>query len=217
MINDEEFFSKSADDLAMALVGKTLFHKVENTWLSATIIETEAYYLAEKGSHSSLGRTPSREPMFAAPGTIYMYYARGGDSLNFSAMGAGNAVLIKSAIVGQDTQHNTRAMHLMQNHLGQHTRPPHRLLSGQTLLCKGLGLKVPDWWGKQFQPERFYLQDIGNRPAQLVQTTRLGIPTGRDEHLMQRYIHPDHLKSCTKNPLTMRNNPPPLKMVKNPS
>jgi DNA-3-methyladenine glycosylase len=31
-----------------------------------------------------------------------MYYARGGDSLNFSAHGPGNAVLIKSAYPWQD-------------------------------------------------------------------------------------------------------------------
>jgi DNA-3-methyladenine glycosylase len=35
--------------------------------------------------------------LFLDGGHIYMYYARGGDSLNFSAHGPGNAVLIKSA------------------------------------------------------------------------------------------------------------------------
>jgi DNA-3-methyladenine glycosylase len=35
--------------------------------------------------------------LFLDGGHIYMYYARGGDSLNFSAQGPGNAVLIKSA------------------------------------------------------------------------------------------------------------------------
>ena len=65
--------------------------------LAAQIIETEAYEITDKGSHAYLGRTPSREALFAPSGTIYMYYARGGDSLNFSARGDGNAVLIKSA------------------------------------------------------------------------------------------------------------------------
>ncbi len=54
-------------------------------WLSARIIETEAYYVAEKGSHASLGYTEKRKALFLDGGHIYMYYARGGDSLNFSA------------------------------------------------------------------------------------------------------------------------------------
>ncbi|MDV3444008.1 DNA-3-methyladenine glycosylase, partial [Pseudomonas otitidis] len=33
-------------------------------WLSARIIETEAYYLAEKGSHASLGYTEKRRALF---------------------------------------------------------------------------------------------------------------------------------------------------------
>lgn len=42
-------------------------------------------------------------------GTIYMYYARGGDSLNISCQGEGNAVLIKSAIPYREAK-NLEAM-----------------------------------------------------------------------------------------------------------
>jgi len=67
--------------LARALIGKVLRHRVDHPdggriWLAAKIIETEAYYLTEKGSHSSLGWTEARRAMFMEPGTIYMYYAR---------------------------------------------------------------------------------------------------------------------------------------------
>jgi DNA-3-methyladenine glycosylase len=83
--------------LARELLGKVIRHRVNGLWLSARIIETEAYYCAEKGSHASLGYTEKRKALFLDGGHIYMYYARGGDSLNFSAQGPGNAVLIKSA------------------------------------------------------------------------------------------------------------------------
>jgi DNA-3-methyladenine glycosylase len=83
--------------LARDLLGKVIRHRVGDLWLSARIIETEAYYCAEKGSHASLGYTEKRKALFLDGGHIYMYYARGGDSLNFSAQGPGNAVLIKSA------------------------------------------------------------------------------------------------------------------------
>jgi DNA-3-methyladenine glycosylase len=66
--------------------------------LKAIIVETEAYYLNDKASHAYLGYTHKRQALFMPPGTVYMYYSRGGDSLNVSCKGEGNAVLIKSAV-----------------------------------------------------------------------------------------------------------------------
>ena len=83
-------------------------------WLSARIIETEAYYQAEKGSHASLGYTHKRRALFMDGGVIYMYYARGGDSLNFSAAGPGNAVLIKSGHPWVDARSGPEALARMQ-------------------------------------------------------------------------------------------------------
>lgn len=94
----DDFFDRDAQMLARELLGKVIRHRVGEIWLSARIIETEAYYVAEKGSHASLGYTEKRKALFLDGGHIYMYYARGGDSLNFSAHGPGNAVLIKSGV-----------------------------------------------------------------------------------------------------------------------
>lgn len=94
----DSFFDRDAQVLARALLGKIIRHRHQGHWLAARIIETEAYYLAEKGSHASLGYTEKRRALFLDGGHIYMYYARGGDSLNFSAQGPGNAVLIKTGI-----------------------------------------------------------------------------------------------------------------------
>ena len=89
----DAFFNRDARQLARELLGKVVRHRVDGLWLSARIIETEAYYLEEKGSHASLGYTHKRRALFMDGGVVYMYYARGGDSLNFSAGGPGNAVL----------------------------------------------------------------------------------------------------------------------------
>jgi DNA-3-methyladenine glycosylase len=94
----DSFFDQDAQALAVALLGKVMRAKYRGRWLLARIVETEAYYLAEKSSHSSKGYTEKRKAMFMAPGTIYMYYSRGGDSMNISARGEGNAVLIKSGV-----------------------------------------------------------------------------------------------------------------------
>ena len=88
------------------------------------------------------------------------------------------------------------------------TRREAEVCRGQTLLCKALDLRVPDWDRRRFSRETFYIEDVGARPTTLIQSTRLGIPAGRDEHLMYRFIHPDFIRWCTSNPLTKRDRVP---------
>lgn len=201
------FFAQDACQLAMALLGKVLRVKYQQSWLAAKIIETEAYYLHDKASHASLGYTPKRKALFMSPGTIYMYYARGGDSLNVSAQGDGNAVLIKAGIPYLDKVTSTYELALMQqlNPIkGDTLRHTDKLCAGQVLLCRALGLKVPKWDQQQFDRRHFYIEDVGYVPHTIIQTTRLGIPLGRDEHLPYRYIDQAHVRSCSSNPLTKR-------------
>jgi DNA-3-methyladenine glycosylase len=181
-----------------------LRRRVGPLWLSARIIETEAYYLQDKGSHASLGCTLKRRALFMAAGTLYMYYARGGDSLNISVAGAGNAVLIKAGYPWLDALSNPASLAYMQKLNPAATggcRLPQRLCAGQTLLCRALALKVPEWDGRRFDATCFFIDDIGTSPAQLIRTTRLGIPSGRDEHLPYRYVDPEYAPFCTRNPL----------------
>ena len=206
---ETHFFDHNATTVAKSLLGKIIRRRYQNCWLACRIIETEAYYQKEKGSHSSLGVTEKRKAMFMPPGTIYMYYARGSDSLNVSVRGKGNAVLIKSAFVWFDDRSPESNLKLMQ-HLnpvkGSNTiRPKEKLFSGQTLLCHSLNLKVKEWDQKTFDLNNFYIEDVGNRVTKIIQTSRLGIPSGRDEHLMYRFIDYDFAKYCTSNPLSKRN------------
>ncbi|MEN1834377.1 DNA-3-methyladenine glycosylase [Pseudomonas lijiangensis] len=200
----DRFFNRDAQVLARDLLGKVIRHKVGELWLAARIIETEAYYCADKGSHASLGYTEKRKALFLDGGHIYMYYARGGDSLNFSAQGPGNAVLIKSGFAWVDELSDANALAQMQLNNPDASgaiRPQERLCAGQTLLCKALGLKVPVWDAKRFDPQKLLVEDIGQTPKLIVQTTRLGIPHGRDEHLMYRFVDAQYARFCTRNPL----------------
>ncbi len=202
-----DFFDHDACKVAQALLGKVIYRLYENVWLSAQIIETEAYYLDDNGSHASLGFTEKRKALFMPAGTIYMYYARGKDSLNISCRGAGNAVLIKSAYPYLDTNSADNMIDIMQSlnptRTGQ-PRPIARLCAGQTLLCHSLDLKVRDWDQQAFDHDAFYFADVGYQPETIIQTTRLGIPTGRDEHLPYRYVDYNYARYCTSNPLTKR-------------
>ncbi|QIV95987.1 DNA-3-methyladenine glycosylase [Allofrancisella inopinata] len=199
------FFNQSALSLAHALLGKIICRYYNDHWLYAQIIETEAYELTDKGSHASLGFTLKRKALFMPAGTIYMYYSRGKDSLNISACGEGCAVLIKSAIPYRELSGNQMLdiMHQLNPLPNGEKRSIHRLMSGQTLLCRALNLKVSDWDQQQFS-QQFFIADTGYKPQEIIQTTRLGIPKGRDEHLPYRFIDANHAKSCTKNPLTSR-------------
>ena len=207
-ILSSKFFDQDACQLGKALLGKIIRRRYKNQWLAARIIETEAYYLDDKGSHASLGFTEKRKALFMPPGTIYMYYARGKDSLNVSCTGEGNAVLIKSAYPYFDDLSDESTVKIMQrlnpNRSGD-KRNLDKLCKGQTLLCQSLNLKVTDWDQQAFDQTSFYFDDVGYQPEQIIQTTRLGIPEGRDEHLHYRFIDYDFSRQCTSNPLTKRN------------
>jgi DNA-3-methyladenine glycosylase len=190
---NNDFFDRDAIIVAQDLLGKVMRRKYHNTWLSANIIETEAYYLDDKASHASLGYTEKRKALFMPAGTIYMYYSRAGDSLNVSVQGKGNAVLIKSAFPWLD---NIPMMQQLNPQKNGDLRPIEKLCCGQTLLCKSLNLKVTEWDQKQFDPKYFYIADIGYKPKKIIQTTRLGIPQGRDEHLPYRFIDHSKVKYC---------------------
>lgn len=204
------FFNQDALSLAKSLLGKVLrvkyqCHTQKNYWLSAQIIETEAYELHEKGSHSSLGYTPKRSALFMPGGTIYMYYSRAGDSLNISAAGAGNAVLIKSAYPYFDDQSPKEEILTLMQTLNPRkdttVRTIDKLCKGQALLCRSLNLKVKKWDQKNFDIDAFYIDDSGYYPKKIIQAPRLGIPEGRDEHLLYRFIDYDYAEVCTSNPL----------------
>ncbi|MFC4891569.1 DNA-3-methyladenine glycosylase [Pseudofrancisella aestuarii] len=203
---DTDFFNTDAKSLSIDLIGKVICRKYNNLLLQAQIIETEAYDIDDKASHSSLGYTEKRKAMFMPAGTIYMYYSRGHDSLNISAKGDGAAVLIKSAIIFPEAINNKEMVNIMLElnpRVNNKVRDIEKLLSGQTLLCKALNIKVKDWDQKTFNSDLF-IADYGYKPNKIISTTRLGIPEHRDPHLLNRFVDYKYADRATKNPLTSR-------------
>ncbi len=199
----QDFFDRDPQVLAQALLGKVIYSKHQKTWLKAMIIETEAYYLEDKASHASLGYTPKRRALFMPAGTIYMYYSRGKDSMNISAHGNGNAVLIKGAVPYQNTD-DSLMIETMRKLNPPATRPQHKLCGGQTLLCKSLGITVKKWDQKTFDRNHLYIKDVDYQPKRIIKTVRLGIAPHRDAHLLYRFIDYDYVHCCTDNPLRKR-------------
>lgn len=218
------FFDRDPQEVAASLLGLVLCHRVHGHWLMASLVETEAYYLEDKASHASLGFTEKRRALFMPAGTIYMYYARGGDSFNISVRGAGNAVLFKAGLplmaehlpsriarAGPEWNWGAKEASAMLRRMARlnrlptgRTRPVHRLCGGQTLLCKALGLHVRTWDARPMPAAGLTLVDIGYRPARIVRTRRLGIPAHRDPHFFYRFVDLDRAQAATRSPLAQR-------------
>jgi DNA-3-methyladenine glycosylase len=122
-------------------------------------------------------------------------YSRGGDSLNVSCRGKGNAVLIKSAfpfLKGGNVDNMIKIMQLLNpQKKSLEPRPIESLCNGQALLCKSLNIKVIDWDKKQFNPKSFYICSRGYSPKNILRAKRKGIPKGRDEDLPYRFVAVD--------------------------
>ena len=194
-----DFFNNDTAEVAQNLLGKVIKVRYNNLWLAALIIETEAYYKTESVSHSYRGKTKQNEAMFMSPGTVYMYYSYGKDSLNISCMGDGNAVLIKSGFPFSKDQVVIECMQKLNVKSCGSIRQLKNLCSGQTLLCRSLDLKVTEWNKKQFDKNQFYIEDSFYKPEKIIKTSRLGI-YGKEAAFPLRFIDEKYIAFCTRKP-----------------
>jgi len=77
---NKSFFERDTVDVARALLGQRLVHRLpDGRRLSGRIVETEAYLGAEDPAAHSFGgrRTKRTEPMFGEPGLSYVYFIYG--------------------------------------------------------------------------------------------------------------------------------------------
>ena len=204
---DSAFFERPAGDIAQDLIGCVLRRWLDNTWVSVQIVETEAYGLDDTASHAFRGRTPSREPMWMDPGTIYMYHSRAGPSLNVSCGTGPEAVLIKAGIPINDRRSSDDRFNVLHRRNpapdGSSRRPNHRLCAGQTLLCRSLELTVAKWTARPFDHNSFYIEGRKDLPR-IICTLRLGIAPDRDDGRMARYVDRDLAFAATSNPMRRR-------------
>jgi DNA-3-methyladenine glycosylase len=75
---DAAFFDRPTPKVARDLIGKVLVRATDAGIQAMIITETEAYDgHRDKASHAHRGQTPRNAPMFAAAGTIYVYFTYG--------------------------------------------------------------------------------------------------------------------------------------------
>jgi DNA-3-methyladenine glycosylase len=97
----QSFFQRPAEEVAQALIGKTLVRRLGEKLFRARLTVTEAYLGPDDlASHASKGRTRRTEVLFGAAGRAYVYLIYGMyEMLNVVAgdAGQGQAVLIRAA------------------------------------------------------------------------------------------------------------------------
>jgi DNA-3-methyladenine glycosylase len=104
------FYRRDAIDLARALIGTVLVHRIGKKVLRCRIVETEAYVGEhDLASHASKGRTTRTEVMFGPPGVAYVYLCYGiHEMFNIvcGKTGDAQAVLIRAAEPLDDLHEN---------------------------------------------------------------------------------------------------------------
>jgi DNA-3-methyladenine glycosylase len=135
---DRGRLEQPAPGAARSLLGALLVRDLDGAEVIARIVETEAYRQDDPASHTYRRRTPRVEPMFARPGTGYVYRSYGVHwCLNVSVerAGVGAAVLLRAAVVlrGHDPVRERRPA----------VRGDRDLLRGPGNLCRGLAIDAP--------------------------------------------------------------------------
>ena len=174
-----KFFDRDALAVAPELLNKVLV----GNGVSARLVEVEAYRADEDpGSHAFNGRTPRNASMFAAPGTLYVYFSYGNHWCMNAVCGPGeraHAVLLRAAapIDGLELMRKRRVKATRDRDLAA---GPGRL--GQAFAAD----RALDGTSLLRGPIRI-VDDGTPPPARPGVSTRIGLATGKGDELRYRF------------------------------
>src|SRR5688500_13677105 len=152
------FYRTSATELARALLGKVLVHRVDGREYAARIVETEAYIGPhDLACHAARGRTKRTEVMFGPAGFSYVYLIYGMyPMLNIVSgdVDCAEAVLIRAAEPMDDWQAD---------------------LSGPGKLCREMRITLSDNALDLTKSQKLFLiDDRQHRAPHIVTSKRVG-------------------------------------------
>ena len=170
----QEFFTRSAVDVARDLIGCTFLYG----GVGGRVVETEAYRQDDPACHGYRGRTARNAVLFGPPGHLYVYFTYGMHFCGNVACepeGVGAGVLLRAIepLAGVDAMATRRG-----------TSEPRLLCAGPARLAQALGIGreqngLPVWL-----PPLAFLGRPGapagphgwsRRPPRIVATARIGV------------------------------------------
>ena len=148
-------------EAAPQLLGHVLVRRVGRRAVAARIVEVEAYLGdGDPAAHACRGRTPRTEPLFGAPGTLYVYFIYGMHhclNLAVDLAGVPGCVLVRALepLPGQDLSPTA--------------------LAGPGRLCRALGLDTRHSGRHLFDRALGLTLREGEAPPRVAVSRRIGI------------------------------------------
>ena len=178
-----DFYDRDACEVAPELLNKLLV----GDGVAARLVEVEAYRADEDpGSHAYRGRTPRNASMFAAPGTLYVYFSYGNHWCMNAVCGPGtraHAVLLRAAapVRGLDAMYARRSK----------ARRERDLCAGPGRLAQAFGIQRAADGTSLVRGGPLRVVDDGTAPPRRPGvSTRIGLAAGKGAELRLRFYVP---------------------------
>lgn len=197
---ERAFYARSPERVARGLLGKVLVRRTTKDFLTARIVEVEAYLgEADPAAHSAAGRTERNAVLFGPPGYAYIYFIYGNHyCLNVSCEPEGRAggVLFRAAepLSGIEEMAKARGVAIASE------KDLIRLTSGPGRLCEAFCITRASDNGRDLTSpeERLWIGDDGYRARAVGVTARIGI-TKAVSHPLRYLLRGNRFVSSRKN------------------
>lgn len=170
-LNRDFYLNPNVVEVAQSLIGLVLVSKINNKYVSARIVETEAYRgFDDLACHAAKGKTPRNAPMFETGGIAYTYLCYGIHTL-FNVVtnknGIGEAVLVRAAepLEGIET--------VLRRRNKKQLKPD--VLNGPGKLTKALGITLDNNRTDLIESEELFIENDGFNPQHIAASHRVGV------------------------------------------
>jgi DNA-3-methyladenine glycosylase len=183
-----EFYDRDPRRVSRELLGKVLVRKEAKQFLTARIVEVEAYLgKDDPASHSFAGRTPRNAVLFGPPGYAYVYFIYGNHfCLNVSCLpdGVAGGILFRAV----EPLSGIEEMARLRNVPIDSPRDLRKLTSGPGRLAEAFGITRERDNGKDLTSlsSDLFITDDGYRVRRILTTPRIGITKAAERPL--RYV-----------------------------
>lgn len=200
-ILNKDFYNQTTEEVAKALLGKTLVRVLDDgTRLSGIVVEVEAYLsIDDAASHSAIGCTRRNASMFSDPGMLYVYSIHNRHCMNVvtEPSGIGSAVLIRAVEPVEGVERMLQARK-QPSGVGLTVATARSIATGPGRLCQALEVDRNLDATELTLGDQLYLEAaldcIASRSWQIHRSPRIGISKAQ-EKLLRFFIDGHQLVS----------------------